>query len=117
MDKKHKFIVQYFGNKLQHIQTKSFIRKSIPLSLFQTPVQITSKNVCRKRKIKLFIQEVNGQTFKRKISLSIKQLLNMKPSDFSSNISEEEFENSYYDGIDFMPLEEYAKEHDFTGGK
>lgn len=117
LDKKHKFVVQYFGNQLQHVQTKSFIRKSIPLSLFQTPVQITAKNVYSKHKIQLFVQEVNGQTFKQKISLSIKALAEMKPNDFCSNISEEEFENSYYNDVDFMPLEEYAKEHNFTGGK
>lgn len=117
LDKKHKFVVQYFGNQLQHVKTKSFIRKSIPLSLFQTPVQITTKNIYNKRKIQLFVQEVNGKTFKQKMSLSTKTLVEMKPNDFCSNISEEEFENAFYNDIDLMPLEECAKEHNFTGGK
>lgn len=113
IDSKHKFNTQYFGTRLLFVKAKSVVRNSIPLVLFQDQI----KNICgsklQKKRLRIFAEDVSGKRFSQKLSLTVEQLLKMKPSDFESRISEEEYENYYFERLEFEPLESYLAENGF----
>ena len=110
IDRRTQFDIQYFGERVRVLKSKTMMRNSIPLALFQDPVKCMFLNSSRKnRRLKVYFRDISGKTFYQTIDLTAKQLIEMSSADFKSSITEEEYENYYFEYIDFEPLEDYLR--------
>ena len=118
VDKHCQFDVQYYGDGVKNLKAKTMMRNSIPLDLFQDPVKyMFSKYSKKNKKLKVYFRDISGKTFYKKLDLTIKELIKMNRNDFRCSITEEEYENYYFEYIEFEPLADYLREHDFKNGK
>lgn len=118
VNKRRQFDVQYYGDSVRILKAKTMMRNSIPLVLFQDPVNHMFTNYSKKnKKLIVYIRDISGKTFYKKLDLTTKELIKMNHNDFRCSISEEEYENYYFKYIDFEALINYLRKHDFKNGK
>lgn len=113
IDKKHKFHAEYFGNKPLNISKKSFIKNSYELLVFKDPVKTICKRKISNKYLYVYIEELGGKIFKKKLNLRVNDFLNMKDEDFFGEIPESEYENYMIDDYDFGSLRSYMTNNGF----
>lgn len=61
----------------------------------------------------MYIEELGGKIFKKKLNLRVNDFLNMEDEDFFGEIPESEYENYMIDDYDFDLLRSYMANNGF----